>query len=130
MEACALLMGERTGNKVVVKDLALSDNVSDGDRGANFEIDPEVYLAAQKAARVGAPAVVGVWHSHPDGEPFPSDADRQRSHEPGWLWLITAVGRSSAETCAFEADKQDSHCLFACGLAITAASATESSQSV
>ena len=36
----------------------------------------------------GGPAIVGCYHSHPNGRPTPSAADAARVAEWGWLWLI------------------------------------------
>jgi proteasome lid subunit RPN8/RPN11 len=56
-----------------------------------FEIDPRLRLRLQKELRPGPEAVIGVFHSHPDGPAQPSDTDLENAWEPELIWLITAV---------------------------------------
>ena len=53
-----------------------------------FEIDPGDRIAAQRRARERAAAVIGCYHSHPDGRAMPSIADRAGAGEDDFLWLI------------------------------------------
>jgi proteasome lid subunit RPN8/RPN11 len=55
-----------------------------------FEIDPAALIAAHKAMRGGGPALVGCYHSHPDGPAIPSPRDAAAAAPDGWLWLIAA----------------------------------------
>ena len=43
-------------------------------------------------------AVIGVYHSHPDGSARPSETDRSMIFEPAMIWLITAVADGTAGT--------------------------------
>lgn len=45
-------------------------------RRNRFSIAPEVMLHAQKVARDRALAIIGIYHSHPNGQPIPSEFDR------------------------------------------------------
>ncbi len=103
-EACALLLGCRQGDQFMVESMVLSANVTEGDPKISFEVDPSLYIRVQKAARAGGAQVVGVWHSHPGGKPEPSDTDKVRSVEAGWLWLITSVGEGATESAGYMAD--------------------------
>ena len=42
--------------------------------------------------------LVGVYHSHPEGDALPSCTDIARAWEPNLIWLITAVKNGSAQT--------------------------------
>lgn len=110
-EACALLLGSVSKGQVRVEDIAISDNITPGDPRTAFEVEPALYLRLQKAARSGGLAVIGVWHSHPSGRAEPSDADRARSVNASWVWLITATSGRSAFTNAFWAEADDPHSL-------------------
>ena len=57
-----------------------------------FEIDPAALLAAHRAARIGGPAIVGWYHSHPNGLAMPSPRDAASAAPDGMLWLIAAGG--------------------------------------
>lgn len=53
-----------------------------------FEIDPAHLFDAHRRARSGPLALVGCWHSHPDGSPIPSRLDAEGVADRAWLWLI------------------------------------------
>ncbi len=55
-----------------------------------FEIDPAHLFDAHRRARCGPLALVGCWHSHPDGSPTPSRHDAYGVTDTSWLWLIAA----------------------------------------
>lgn len=97
VEACGLLLGRRRAGLVVIEAATEARNVAPEPRRA-FEVDPAHLFAALRAARgPGAPAIVGVWHSHPSGLLCPSAADRAAALEPALLWVIAAPdGRLAA----------------------------------
>lgn len=107
-EACGLLLGQIT-DQITVTECIITDNVTLGDKMRSFEIDPAVHLKLQRGMRNKKHDVIGVWHSHPNGEPSLSKVDKKQSVERGWLWLITAVGLSVPETVAFVASSTDCH---------------------
>ena len=57
---------------------------------AIFEIDPATLLRAHREARGGGGAVLGHYHSHPNGRIGPSRADAARAATDGQVWLIAA----------------------------------------
>ena len=69
-ECCGLLLG---GEGRVV-DAHRARNVA-GDPRRRFRVDPEDHFAAIRRARRDGLAVVGAYHSHPEGEPRPSETD-------------------------------------------------------
>ncbi|HWA30328.1 MAG TPA: M67 family metallopeptidase [Rhizomicrobium sp.] len=92
-ECCGLLEGD--GVQAVA--LHIAKNISkDDDR---FEIDPADHVRAQKAARANGHAIVGCYHSHPNGHAGPSPRDGDS--EDGFLWLIAAVSGSDVSLSAF-----------------------------
>lgn len=105
-EACGLLLGEWECDTATITQIVITENVTAGDPTVRFEIDPAVHILIQKAAREGAPAIIGVWHSHPGGAAVPSEEDRRQSVEPGWVWLISADGKGRMEHLAYTSDKQ------------------------
>lgn len=106
-EACGLLTGTVAGDRYLIEECVFSDNVFDGDTTRHFEIDPALHLRLQRRARSGNVAIIGVWHSHPNGEAKPSVADQKRSIESNWVWLITATSQTKTETKAFIAGASD-----------------------
>lgn len=93
-EACGLLIGRPEGaGDVRVTGLVASANVAaEPDR---FEIDPALLLDLQRRARAApaGDALVGLYHSHPNGRLALSARDRAEAAMPGLVWLITALER-------------------------------------
>lgn len=89
-EACGLLLGQRRNDRVLISQAVASANVSDQPHH-RFEIDPVLRLRLQKAAREGGAAILGHYHSHPNGAARPSATDRAGIYEPDLVWLIAAV---------------------------------------
>ena len=87
-EACALAVG--TGDPPVISRFVPCANVA-SDRRRRFEVDPTARIRLEVALRGTAERVVGVWHSHPNGQPEPSATDAAMIYEPDLIWLITAV---------------------------------------
>lgn len=65
----------------------------------HFEIDPAALIAAHRASRAGGLAVLGYFHSHPNGLARPSATDARAAAGDGRIWAIVAlndVGPSDA----------------------------------
>lgn len=90
-ECCGLLLGDN-GH---VEALELVDNVA-ADPKSHFEINPVDLIAAERASRAGAPAIVGYFHSHPNGLARPSAEDARMAAADGRIWVIVADGEASA----------------------------------
>lgn len=83
-EICGLLLGE--GLRVTA--ILPASNVA-ADPATRFDIDPGELISAHKAARAGGPAIIGCYHSHPNGRATPSPRDAEAA-EPGSVWVIVA----------------------------------------
>lgn len=90
-EACGLLIGHMTGTTAAVARAVVSRNVAPAPRHKRFEIDPALQLKYQRELRGTDTAIIGHFHSHPNGLAVPSDADRDAPGEDGLLWLIAAI---------------------------------------
>lgn len=86
-EACGLLLGQGNHIEAVIE----SPNVAD-DPNTEFEIDPTLLFRVHREARDGRLAILGWYHSHPDGHAEPSSVDAARAVEDGKLWMIVANG--------------------------------------
>lgn len=85
-ECCGLIEGARDGEVFRVTALHPARNLAGlPDR---FEIDPADHFAAHKAAREAGHAIIGCYHSHPNGKAQPSAADLGGAGEDNFLWLI------------------------------------------
>ena len=86
-EVCGLLFGEagRIDAAAPARNVAV-------DPRTTFEIDPATLIAAHRAQRTGGPTIIGHYHSHPGGEPWPSPRDAADA-AIGGLWMIVAGSR-------------------------------------
>ncbi len=89
-EACGILLGDG----VKVTHYAAARNVHPVP-ASHFEIDPEALIVAHKAARGGGPAVMGYFHSHPQGRAIPSEVDERLAAKDGAIWAILGEGELS-----------------------------------
>lgn len=87
LEACGLLLGSASH----ITRATLARNVA-AEPDRRFEIDPAHLLGMQRAAREAGLAILGCWHSHPNGRPAPSRHDAAGAATVGWLWLIAVPG--------------------------------------
>ena len=93
-ECCGLLEGVREDDVFCVTALHPARNLlSQPDR---FEIDPVDHMAAQKAARADGHAIIGCYHSHPQGAAQPSAIDLAGAAQEDFLWLIAGTGELNA----------------------------------
>ncbi len=90
-ECCGLLLGDNR----VVESAVLTPNIALNPR-KEFEIDPSALIAAERQARQGRPAILGYFHSHPNGVPEPSATDARMASADGRNWLIIANGDITA----------------------------------
>jgi proteasome lid subunit RPN8/RPN11 len=83
-EICGLLLGRDgvVGRVLPCRNVAV-------DTASAFEIDPAALFSAHRAARAGGAAILGHYHSHPNGLARPSPRDAAAA-QPGTLWMIVA----------------------------------------
>lgn len=88
-EACGALLGldGPLPRITVAMPVGNSESGSPRDR---FEVAPRDYLAVEAEAQRCGLVLHGFWHSHPDGEAWPSTTDRAYAWE-GLLTVIVAV---------------------------------------
>ena len=91
-ECCGLVEGAVKESVALVIALHPMPNVAtEADR---FEIDPAQHIALLRELRGTERAIIGCYHSHPNGRAEPSARDRESAIEPDFLWLICAVEES------------------------------------
>lgn len=66
-----------------------------------FEIDPAEHIRLLRKARETGRAIIGCYHSHPNGKPEPSSHDRENASDAEFIWLIAAVSSVEIEMRAF-----------------------------
>ncbi len=110
LECCGLLLGQGD----IIEAARAADNVA-AQPERHFEIDPAALIGAERAARQGhGPAVIGYYHSHPNGRAAPSATDLAMAPPDGRIWLILAQGAIAA----FRAPERAGDTFRRCGLQI------------
>jgi proteasome lid subunit RPN8/RPN11 len=96
-ECCGLLVGRDTAaGWLEISDAVASANVTTGSAAETFEIDPGLRLRLARQLRGSGTAIIGHYHSHPDGPAEPSARDAAEVWEPDLVWMIVAVDRGTA----------------------------------
>lgn len=98
-ECCGLIEGTAQGDGFHAVALHPARNLAAApDR---FELDPADHIKALKAARARGHALIGCYHSHPDGQAAPSRADQGGAAQADFLWLIAATNGAQCRLAAF-----------------------------
>ncbi len=91
-ECCGILIGVHHEAGVMVRRVAAAENIAVGDRRRQYQIDWETLFESVRRTRDSREAIVGFYHSHPDGACQPSSLD----HRNAWIdyaYLIVGVSR-------------------------------------
>jgi proteasome lid subunit RPN8/RPN11 len=93
-EACGLLVGlpARPEDPTArVTQVIESANLAAPAARDRFEIDPKLQFATLRELRGKSEAIIGVYHSHPNGRSEPSSRDLADANDPGLIWLVTGM---------------------------------------
>lgn len=101
-EACALLFGSAEDSKFVVKDVFLTENKDKSP--SDFAISEKQLLEGYREAEKKKLEVIGIFHSHPHSEAFPSSKDKKFMEINPVSWLI--FSGITKELKAFVLDKK------------------------
>ena len=88
-ECCGLIEGVRHDNRIEAIALHPTRNLATA--SDRFEIDPAEHIRLQRLLRGTQRKIIGCYHSHPDGEPRPSERDRERAQDEDFVWLIAGA---------------------------------------
>ena len=81
-ESCAILFGKNDQ----VLDLFLTENIEKS--SVNFTISNEQLIEGYKIAEEKEMEVIGIFHSHPDSEAYPSNTDKKFMQSNPVVWII------------------------------------------
>lgn len=89
-ECCGFVYGLENGKERQVVQSQAVHNAKEGDKRRRFEIAPGDYMQAEQWADEYGLQLLGVYHSHPDHLPVPSETDRLAA-QPYFSYLILSV---------------------------------------
>jgi proteasome lid subunit RPN8/RPN11 len=78
-EYCGFLLGKDSDPRIIVRALSAQNR---GSRKNRFNIDPMELVRADEEARRANLDLLGIYHSHPDASPQPSQVDLENA----WPW--------------------------------------------
>jgi len=81
-ESCAILFGKDNQ----VSDLFLTENIEKSP--VNFTISNKQLIEGYKIAEEKKVDVIGIFHSHPNSDAFPSDTDKKFMQSNPVVWII------------------------------------------
>ena len=81
-ESCAILFGKNNQ----VQDLFLTENVDESP--VNFTISNKQLIEGYRIAEEQKMDVIGIFHSHPNSDAFPSNTDKKFMQSNPVVWII------------------------------------------
>ena len=99
-EACALLFGKKENDKLIVTEVFFAENVEESP--VNFTISNEQLILGYKEAEEKGLEVIGIFHSHPSSEPYPSTTDKKFMEINPVTWVIFSDITKSFKAYMFE----------------------------
>ncbi len=81
-ESCAILFGKKNQ----ISDLFLTENIEKSP--VNFTISNKQLIEGYKIAEENKVEVIGIFHSHPNSDAFPSDTDKKFMQSNPVAWII------------------------------------------
>ena len=85
-ESCALLFGKIKHDESIVQEIFLVDNIAESP--VNFTISNEDLIKGYKIAEEKKLEVIGIFHSHPTSEAYPSNTDKKFMLSNPVVWII------------------------------------------
>ncbi len=96
LEACGLLVGRAGDTKIDTVRVVPARNLNLERPEDRYLLDPQDFLAADRAARAEGLEIVGIWHSHPDSPARPSQTDLEGAWESYSYLIISTTADGAA----------------------------------
>ncbi len=101
-ESCAILFGTINEQKTIVKEIFLAKNIDESP--VNFTISNEQLIKCYKTAEEKKMEVVGIFHSHPNSEAYPSNTDKKFMYSNPVVWVIYSGISNEFKAYVLESD--------------------------
>lgn len=97
LEICGLLVGHQTDTDTIVSEVHEVDSKDLSEK--TYSMDPLKYMKIDSDVQKRGLKIVGIYHTHPATEPYPSPTDMERAHWegtddllfPGYSYLIVSL---------------------------------------
>lgn len=99
-ESCAILFGKIENDTIKVKDIFLTKNLENSP--INFTISNDELIKVYQEAEKSELDVVGIFHSHPDSEAYPSLTDKKFMEINPVPWIIFSNQTEEFKAYIFE----------------------------
>ena len=99
-ESCAILFGKIEKDHFLVKDVFLTKNIENSP--VNFTISNDELIKGYQEAEKRKLDVVGIFHSHPDSEAYPSMTDEKFMEINPVPWIIFSNTSEQFKAYVFE----------------------------
>lgn len=85
-EACAIVFGTNHNEEYRVEKIFLTENIEKSP--INFTISAEQILEADNIERNSSLKIIGIFHSHPNSQAYPSNTDKKFMEVNPVIWII------------------------------------------
>ena len=100
-ESCAILFGK----KDTVSEIFLTENIEKSP--VNFTISNDQLIDAYKMAEDKKMEIIGIFHSHPNSEAYPSNTDKKFMQGNPVVWIIYSGINKDFKAYTLESDIQE-----------------------
>ena len=101
-ESCAILFGKVENEKNIVNQVFLTKNIEASP--VNFTISNEELIQGYKIAEDIKMDVIGIFHSHPNSDAYPSITDKKFMHSNPVVWIIYSGVTNEFKAYILESD--------------------------
>jgi len=101
-ESCAILFGKIENENFIVKDVFLTKNIENS--SINFTISNDELITAYGEAEKRKLEVIGIFHSHPDSNAYPSTTDKKYMEINPVPWVIFSNKNKEFKAYIFESE--------------------------
>jgi len=85
-ESCAILFGDIKNKNSIVKEIWLTENIEKSP--VEFTLSPEQTLEMHEKEKEKGLQIIGIFHSHPNSQAFPSSTDKRFMENNPYVWII------------------------------------------
>ena len=100
-EACAILLGKGD----TVSEAFLTKNIAESP--VNFTISNKQLLEVYKKAEESNTAVIGIFHSHPRSQAYPSNTDKKIMNSNPVVWIIYSGSDKNMKAYVLNSDIEE-----------------------